>query len=125
MTNPSAKLLQEAELGDLLCGLVRAIMQAQDTLDQHASQLATQYVDVPDGTLAIPPVWYAVKDATVELEMSASFQNTKLQCRLVNPSSVGLYGYSASAGARVRLIVGPSGVVPIHTAEQEPDHASD
>lgn len=113
MGNPAVDIVQQAELGDLLGGLVKSVVAAQDQLDAHASQLATEYVDTPTGTIAIPPLWYTVKEAVVDVQMAASLEDKQFQCRLLNPASVGLYGYDASAGARIRLTIGPSGVTPI------------
>ena len=108
-------ILSESELGELLSGLVRGVLKAQDVLDQHANDQATRYATLPDGTLEIPPLWYTVKDAMVDLEMSATVRDTQLVCNLVNPATVGLYGREAAAGARVRLVIGPSGLVPLKT----------
>jgi hypothetical protein len=111
----AAEMLQQSELGELLSGLVRGVVQAQDVLDQHASALATQYVSLPDGTLEVPPLWYTVKDAMVDLELSATVRDAQIICSLVNPTTVGLFGREAAATARVRLVIGPSGMVPVKT----------
>lgn len=101
--------LQEADLADLLTTTVKAVVKAQDALDDAASKSATIYAQTPAGTLALPPLWYTVKDATVEVEMSASISETGLVCRLLDPSHVALFGYQAASGTRVRLSVGPHG----------------
>jgi hypothetical protein len=110
--NPS-DILQQADLGDLLAGTARAVLQAQDALDAHASQRVTEFVKVPDGEIAVPPVWYTIKNASIEVELSATISDTRLVCQLVNPQNVSLFGYQASAGTRVRMLIGPSGALPI------------
>jgi hypothetical protein len=114
-------LLDTAELGDLLCGLARSVVRAQDELDLHASRRATEYMAVPDGTLAMPPLWYTVKNAAIEVEMAAVIEGQKMICRLLNPAGVALYGYPASSGARVRICIGPSAVMPVKAAHDASD----
>lgn len=113
MGNAAADIVQSAELGDLLSGVVRGIVQAQGVLDQAAAQAATQYVNTPDGQLSLPPLWYTVKSAEVDVQMSATVQNGEFICRLTNSSSVALFGYQASAAARVRLVIGPNGLAQV------------
>ena len=106
-------LLQQAELGDLLAGTAKAVIQAQDALDAHASQRVTEFVKVRDGEIPVPPVWYTIKNASIEVELSATISDSHLVCQLVNPHNVSLFGYQASAGMRVRMLIGPSGVLPV------------
>lgn len=108
-----SEALQQINLGDLLVGTVKAVIQAQDQLDQHASDRVTLYAKTPQGTLAVPPLWQTIKNASIEISMSVAIHNSSLSCRLVNPHNVSLFGYEASAGTRVRLVVGPAGVIPI------------
>jgi len=97
----------QAELGDLLAGTVGGVLRAQDQLDSHAAKAASEFVASPAGTLVLPPLSFHVREAMVEIDMAASISETRLLCRLVNPQSVGLFGYQASAGTRVRLVIGP------------------
>lgn len=120
MTPVSKDSVEAAELGDLLCGLARSIVRAQDELDQHASRQATQYVQLPSGTLAMPPLWYTVKNAVVEVAMAGVLQSQQMICRLVNPAGVAMYGYEASSGVRVRISIGPSAVAPVEVKHDEP-----
>lgn len=106
-------LLQQTALADLLTGTVKAIAQAQAALDAAANQENTQFADLPDGALVVPPLRLAIQNATVELEMSAAVSAQELQCRLLNPHQVALFGYQAASGLRVRLTVGSNGVAPI------------
>ena len=110
--NPT-DILQQAELGDLLAGTAKAVVQAQDALDAHASQRVTEFVELPDGQIAVPPIWYTIKNASIEVELSATISDSHLVCRLVNPQSVSLFGYQASAGTRVRMLIASSGVPPV------------
>lgn len=115
-------ILHTSELGDLLVGLARAVVRAQDELDAHAADLTTTYMQLPDGTLALPPLAYAVKNATIDVEMAATIRNQALVCKLLDPTSVSLFGLQASAGTRVRLAIGPSAITPIKsTSSVEPN----
>jgi len=119
--------LAEVPLSQLLGGIIDGLLRAQDQLDRHAAQQATQFADTPAGTLAMPPLWFAFRDVRVDLEMSASVAAAEPQgaakkddrvflCRLVNPASVSLFGYQASAGLRISLQLGVMGAVPMKTA---------
>lgn len=118
--------MHTSELGDLLVGLARAVVRAQAELDAHAADLTTQYMALPDGTLALPPLSYAVNNATIDVEMAATIRNQALVCKLLDPTSVSLFGFQASAGTRVHLAIGPSGITPIKsTAAPAPEPGSD
>jgi len=104
------------DLGTLLGTTVDAIIKAQDALDNRALRQKTVFQETPSGTIALPPLWFTMSNVVVELEMSAAIstsEDTRLMCRTVNPAMVGLYGYQASAGMRVRMQIGPSGMLPI------------
>lgn len=114
---------QSIELGQLLAGAVSAVVEAQDVLDRHAEAQKVRYAETPDGTLAIPPLWYAFRRVDIEVELSAEFSREwvtpsgqtqgalepRLRCRLLNPTSVGLFGYQASSGLRVQVVLEPQG----------------
>jgi hypothetical protein len=119
MTTPAIDMLDTAELGELLSGLARSVVQAQDQLDIHASRQATEYAKLPDGTLAIPPLWYTVKNAVIDVEMAGVIQNQQIICRLLNPAGVALFGYQASSGVRVRIAIGPSAIMPVKVDPKE------
>lgn len=110
---------QQAELGVLLAGAVRAVAEAQDVLDQHARDRAAAYLTAPAGSLALPPLWYAFDSVSVELELSSEAVSTggtgqtRLLCRTLNPVTVGLYGYSAAVGTRVRVALSPQRLAPV------------
>jgi hypothetical protein len=115
------------ELGELLGGAVKAVVDAQDILDQRAQALREIYLDTPAGSMIMPPLWFAFRDVEIALEMSATIarlqaRQPRLVCRLLNPTSVGLYGYQASAGLKVSLKMGPAGHIPLNRVEKnEPD----
>ena len=119
-----------AELSDLLVTTVQAVVKSQETLDDYTRRRQEEYNAAPEGELAIPPLWYAISDVAVELELSASVTEervvgpdgvetlrSRLNCKTLNPLSVGLFGYQASAGLRVRLQLGPRGVLPIKAGD--------
>jgi len=62
---------QQAELGELLAGAVRAVVEAQDVLDDHARAEARAFADEPAGSLALPPLWFAFDAVSIEIEMSS------------------------------------------------------
>ena len=125
---PRAKAI---EFGDLLAHTVGAVVSAQERLDAYTLQRRQAYEQAPDGSLALPPLWYAFQNVALDLELSASVVETSaappggtvapgapasLLCRTVDPATVGLYGYQATAGVRVRLLMGPQGPVPVKAA---------
>jgi hypothetical protein len=124
---------QQAELGVLLAGAVRAVASAQDALDDHARQRAEAYRTAPPGSLTLPPLWYAFDAVTVDIELSSEVVRntstggpgeTQLLCRTLNPITVGLYGYSASTGTRVRVTLSPQRFVPAALPPQQGESSS-
>ena len=112
---------QQAELGELLAGAVRAVVEAQGLLDDHARAGARAFADEPVGGLALPPLWFAFDAVSIEIEMSAEIvrrattagpPSSRLVCRTVNPFTAGVFGYSAATGTRVRVDLAPQRVVP-------------
>lgn len=129
---------QAVELGQLLAGAVTAVVEAQDALDAHAEQQRMRYAETPAGTLAVPPLWYAFRRVSIDVELSAEFERKmvrptpdavatlvpRLNCRMLNPTSVGLYGYRASSGLKVHLSLEPQGFPKIKQAEEMSADAS-
>jgi hypothetical protein len=125
---------QQAELGVLLAGAVRAVASAQDVLDDHARQRAEAYQKAAPGSLTLPPLWYAFDVVTVDIELSSEVVRTtssndapgetQLLCRTLNPLTVGLYGYSASTGTRVHVGLSPQRFVPATLPPQEGESPS-
>ena len=117
--------LAELPLPELLGGIIDGLLRAQDQLDRHAAQRATEYVETPGGTLALPPLWHTLHDVRIDLEMSASITSGMVRdgkadpvllCRLTNPASVSMFGYQASAALRISMQVGVNGAIPLKTA---------
>lgn len=124
------------EFAELLASTVGAVARAQEELDAYTLRRKEEYESAPPGSLAVPPLWFTFNQVAVELEMSATVAESRiaapggaqertagLHCRTVDPTMVGLYGYQASAGVRVRLLMGPSGPLPIK-APGNGDHPS-
>src|SRR5262245_55526041 len=112
---------QSAELGELLAGTVRAVVDAQDVLDDHARAEALAFAAEPAGSLALPPLWFAFDAVSIDIQLSSEVvhrtaadgsQASKLVCRTVNPFTAGVYGFSAATGTRVRLTLAPQRIVP-------------
>jgi hypothetical protein len=116
------------DLSDLLVSTVDAVIHSQEKLDAYNQHQQEIFDATPEGELAVPPLWFAVTNVAIELELSASVSQqrvsddqgdeqlqTRLICKTLNPLAVGLFGYQASAGLRVRMQLSPGGVVPIKT----------
>jgi hypothetical protein len=110
---------QQASLGTVLAEAVDGVVQAQRRLDQDAVDRATAYIGMPQGDLALPPLWYTFQQVNLELELAATMTRVseargpdktggvRFDCRLVNPAAVSLFGYAASSGFKVRLTLAP------------------
>jgi hypothetical protein len=117
LTGVPSSTPQQAALGALLAGAVDGVLQAQRQLDTDASQRLVDFIDTPQGGLALPPLWYTLSEVRIELEVAASITRlqartatggaVRLNARLLNPTAVGLFGYSASSGLRVQLCLSP------------------
>lgn len=114
------------DLSDLLVGAVDAVIESQEKLDAYNKRRQEEFDETPEGELAIPPLWFSVTNVAIELELSASVTQerivdeqggeriqTRLACKTLNPLAVGLFGYQASAGLRVRMQLAPGGVAPV------------
>lgn len=107
--------LSSVELGDLLSGTVGAVVRAQEELDEHAQRRLEEIEGGPPGSTALPPLSYTFTNVALEIEMSASVAGSRLLCQTLDPGSVGLYGYQASSGLRVRLVLAPR-ALPVRRA---------
>lgn len=113
---------QQASLGALLAEAVSGVVQAQRRLDHDALARVTQYVATPQGELALPPLWYTFSEVAMQLELAAMVtrapprgadeRGVRLECRLVNPTTVSLFGYSAASGFKVSLRLAPREAAP-------------
>lgn len=123
---------QRSELGALLAGTVRAVVDAQDVLDDHARQLASAYAAAEPGTLALPPLWYAFDSVGIDIDLSTEVvrsvvvpgeaPQTQLLVRTLNPVTAGVFGYSASTGTHVHVTLTPQRVMPtaLPASEESP-----
>jgi hypothetical protein len=114
------------EFSELLSSTVGAVARAQQELDAYTMERKREYEATPAGELAVPPLWFTFNQVAVELELSATVAGGaqsgeagpgQLLCRTTDPTMVGLYGYQASAGLRVRLSIGPRGPLTIRPPE--------
>ena len=120
---------QQAELGVLLAGAVRAVASAQDVLDEHARARAEEYLAAAPGSLVVPPLWYAFDAVSLDIQVSTEVRRsaatadvpaqTQLVCRTLNPITAGLFGYTASTGTRIRVALAPQRLVPAPLSTQE------
>ncbi len=115
---------QQSSLAVLLAEAVDGVVQAQRRLDQDAQERVTRYVATPQGGVALPPLWFGFSEVTLQLELAASVtrittasipeanggtprSGVRLDCRLVNPAAVSLFGYRAASGFKVSLTLAP------------------
>lgn len=120
---------QSVELGQLLANTIASVVQAQEQLDAYTQRRQAEYAAAPQGSQALPPLWYLFSNVAVEMELSASIAQitdandgepkTHIVSRMLDPTSVGLYGYQASAGLRVRVQMEPQGFVPIKQTSED------
>lgn len=119
---------QQADLGSLLAGAVRAVVEAQDVLDEHARDQAAVFASQPAGSLALPPLWFAFDSVAIDIELSSEVVRTpaahgpdpvRLVCRMLNPVTAGLFGYSAATGTRVRVELVPQRYLPQTVSAKE------
>ena len=110
------------EFGELLSSTVGAVARAQQELDDDTLRRAREYHAAPEEEMAVPPLWFTFNQVALELEMSATVAggqtgDGRLLCRTTDPTMVGLYGYQASAGVKVRLLMGPRGPLQLKDAD--------
>ena len=115
---------QQSSLAALLAEAVDGVVQAQRRLDQDAQERVTRYVATPQGGVPLPPLWFGFSEVTLQLELAASVtrittasipeanggtprSGVRLDCRLVNPAAVSLFGYRAASGFKVSLTLAP------------------
>lgn len=107
---PVPDILQQIEMGDLLVHSARSVLRAQQELDEFAVKQRDTYINTPNETFAMPPLWYTIQNVGIELEFSSEIATESFQpqliCRLVNPAAVALFGYRAVAGSRVSVTIG-------------------
>jgi hypothetical protein len=124
--------MRQATLSSLLCEAVAGVLRAQAELDQDALARVTRYVQTPQGTLSLPPLWYSLTQVELSLEMAATVSTVnagpgstvytaRLDCRLLDPTMVSLFGHSASSGLKVALRLAPqaaNGLRPLEAPER-------
>lgn len=112
---------QSVELGKLLANTISSVVGAQEQLDAYSEQRSRSYATAEAGTLTLPPLWYTFSKVIVEMELAATIAHSnsaensgpQIMSKTLNPTSVGLFGYQASAGLKVRVEMQPQGIVPI------------
>lgn len=106
----------------LLAEAVAGVVQAQRVLDADASSRVQTYFEAAQGETVLPPLWFSFGQVKLELEMSSAIVRPKapragavpdvkgdvqLMGRMLNPTTVCLFGYAASSGLRVTLTLEP------------------
>lgn len=115
MTHPN----RQVELGELLANTIGAVVQAQEELDAYSSRRQQAFENTAEGELVLPPLWYTFSAVDIELELAATVAkledtgSARMLTRTLDPTSVGLHGYAASSGLRVRVRVEPKGFMPM------------
>lgn len=123
---------QAVELGHLLTTTIGAVAEAQERMDDYTLRRKREFEEAPEGTFALPPLWYVFDKVAVEIELSATVRSTRqpgenpagaradaprLFCRTLTPASVSLYGHEAAAGLKVSVQLGPRAVLPLKDFE--------
>ena len=128
---------QQSSLAALLAEAVDGVVQAQRRLDQDAQERVTRYVATPQGGVALPPLWFGFSEVTLQLELAASVtrittasipeanggtprSGVRLDCRLVNPAAVSLFGYRAASGFKVSLTLAPQDAAGLRSVPPTP-----
>jgi hypothetical protein len=119
-TVPFESIDTPVELGRLLAGTLGAVARAQSELDAATAERVEAYRQRDPATFAVPPLWHVFSNVEVSIALSVSVAQTRVEgvleprilSRTVNSSSVALYGYSATAGLAVRVVMQPLGAVP-------------
>jgi hypothetical protein len=130
---------QQAALASLLAHTVEGVVAAQRVLDNDALARVTGFVQTPRGELVLPPLWFTFREAKITLEMAATVTrvqargpanaagvadgkdgNVRLDCRLVNPAAVSLFGYAASSGIKLELTLAPQDAGGLRPALADP-----
>jgi hypothetical protein len=122
--------IQGVELGSLLASSIGAVVDAQQRMDEYTLRRKQEFEKTPEGNLALPPLWYVFDKVSVEMELSTIIRSDErvqplLYCQTLNPTTVGLYGYQAAAGLKVRMQLGPRGNLPLKNSQDIPRPGSD
>ena len=133
---------QQAALSTLLAEAVGGVLQAQAQLDTDALTRVTRYMATPQGQLVLPPLWYSIAQVDLSFEMAATLTRisarnagsssaageVQLDCRLLNPAAVSLFGRSASSGLKIALRLRPQnaeGLRPLDPSRFPPPATGD
>lgn len=117
------KPTEAVELGRLLASTVTSVLTTQDLMDRHAAERVRAYETADLGTLSLPPLWYSFTDVGIEVSLATQVrqetdplsgrEETRLYSQLLDPTTVGLYGYQAASSLTVRIRMAPQGLVPL------------
>jgi hypothetical protein len=100
-----------AELGDLVAGLLGAVVDAQATIDADAQARTDAWLNDPPGDVPVPPpLWFTVGSTALEVQLAARVSATlpgrpSLLVRTANPVDAALLGYEASTQMRLRVVM--------------------
>lgn len=122
--------IEGVELGSLLASSIGAVVEAQQGMDEYTLRRKQEFEKTPEGNLALPPLWYVFDKVSVEMELSTIIRSDervqpRLYCQTLNPTTVGLYGYQAAAGLKIRMQLGPRGNLPLKSSQDIPRSDSD
>ena len=98
-----------AELGDLVAGLLGAVVSAQETIDTDAQARTDAWLNDPPGEVPTPPpLWFTVGSTALEVQLAARVSRVasgrqSLLVRTANPVDAALHGFEASTQVRLRV----------------------
>jgi hypothetical protein len=123
-----------AELGDLVAGLLGAVVAAQSTIDADAQARTDAWLNDPPGDVPVPPpLWFTVGSTALEVQLAARVSATvpgrpSLLVRTANPVDAALLGHEASTQVRLRVVMDArprAATPPDPSPGAEPDPAPD
>ena len=121
--NRLRRVNESVALGNLLANTIGSVVDAQEKIDAYTERRRLAYESAPEGSLALPPIWYVFNNVSVEMELSAAVGEIStdihpnpmphLVCRTLDPATVSLYGRESAAGLKIRVDLAPQGFLPI------------
>lgn len=100
-----------AELGDLVAGLLGAVVTAQAAIDEDAQARTDAWLnDRPEGESVPPPLWFTVSSTALEVQLAARVsrgesRRPSLFVRTASPVDAALHGHDASTQVRLRVLM--------------------
>jgi hypothetical protein len=96
---------------NLFADLIDGLVSAQKSLDQFAIEQRDQLFLVPQGALAVPPLWFHFRQVKFDLELQALAVEAQggpsLTCRLIDSVTSNLMETDTSIRSRISVTIEP------------------